>query len=145
MGSVVCPEDVGEKFLACPGKMVFLKLGTANNHQSSSTTPQEVLHLLLLNIEVVASSLSQQTYRFPPRLVQPICISRASNHSIHKKLWITNEIIMPLTVQHQYTFPQVCNRNSMHLTLEICHLHYPKTYSMTSSMVPMPLELYNWG
>jgi len=90
VGFVVCPEDVGEKFLACPGRMVFLKLGTANNHQSSSTTPQEVLHLLLLNIEVVASSLSQQTYRFPLHLAQPICISRTSNHTIHKTLRITN-------------------------------------------------------
>jgi hypothetical protein len=75
VGSVVCPEDVEEKFSACPGRMVFLKLGIANIHQSSSTAPQEVLHLLLLNIEAVASFLLQQTYRFPLHSVQPICIS----------------------------------------------------------------------
>jgi hypothetical protein len=75
VGSLVYLVDGEEKFLAYPGKMVFWRDGSGNNHQSSSTTPQEVLHLLLLNIVEVASFLLRQTYRRPLHLAQPICIS----------------------------------------------------------------------
>lgn len=75
----------------------------------------------------------------------PSAFQWAYNNTIHKILRITNWIVMLLTEQHQYTFPQACNQNSMHLTLVIYRLHYPKTYSVTSSVVPMPQERYNWG
>ena len=75
VGSLVYLVDGEEKFLACPGKMVFLRHGSENNHQSSSTIPQEVLHLLLLNIVEVASFLLQLIYKCPLHLAQPICIS----------------------------------------------------------------------